>query len=95
VGWPMKPLMILVSVLPPLPRRHRLRISPQASLGFSCCLLQLFEISIPWCIFSLPPAPAVFGEHLIDVGAIGQDPFSNRALVLVEAKRLKCDLIHR
>ena len=33
---PTKPLMILVSALPPLPRRHRLRISPQPLLGLPC-----------------------------------------------------------
>jgi hypothetical protein len=39
----------------------------------------------------MPPAPAVFDQRVIDVGAIGQDHVSNGALVLVEAIGLKCD----
>jgi hypothetical protein len=57
--------------LPPLPRRHRLWISPQVFLPFSRFRLQPFQHRICWPILPLPPAPALFDEYLIDVGAIG------------------------
>ena len=69
--------------LPPLPRRHRLRISPQAFLGFSCVLLQPFQNRIIWRILSITPAPAVFDQRVSDVGPIGQKHISNGASVAI------------
>jgi hypothetical protein len=53
------------SPLPPLPRRHRLRISPQALSRFPCFFLQPFQHRISWRIFHVPPAPAVFDQRVI------------------------------
>ena len=76
---------------PPLPRRHRLWISPQSSLSLSCFLLQSFEDDIARRIRPIPPAPALLDEFLIDVCSIRQDYVSKGALVLVLAVRLKRD----
>lgn len=37
----------------------------------------------------MPPAPAVFNQRVLDVGAIGQDHISNGAPVFVLAVRLE------
>jgi hypothetical protein len=59
--------------LSPLPRRHRLWISPQAFPRLSCVLLQPFQHYIPWCILPIPLAPVVLDEFLIESHAIGQE----------------------
>ena len=60
-----------MAALPPLPRRHWMRISPQAFLCVSCFLFQLPpQHRIPWRILPIPQAPAVFDQHVDDVGAI-------------------------
>jgi len=79
--------------LPPRPRRHRLRIGPQAFLRFSCVLLQPFDNSVPWRILPIPPAPALLDVFLIDVHAIGQDHVSKGACVLVLAVGLDGDFL--
>ena len=75
----------LTAPLPPLPRRHLLRISPQAFLRLSRCLLQSFKLRISWRISPIPPAPALLDEFLIEIHAIGQEHISQGALVLVMA----------
>ena len=77
--------------LPPLPRRHRLRIGPQPFLRLSRFLLQPFKHRIPRRILPIPPAPAVFDQRVIDVGAIRQEHIGKGAPVLVEAVRLERD----
>ncbi len=64
---------------------HRLRVSLQAFPLLSCGLLQLFEHSIPWCIFPIPPAPSILDQHVIDVGAIWQEYIGKGAPLLVLA----------
>ncbi len=66
-------------------------ISPQPFPLLSCGLLQLFEHSISRRILSIPPAPALLDEFLIEIHSIRQDYFANRALVRVLAVRLKGD----
>ena len=78
--------------LPPLPWRHRLRISPQPFLGVSCILLQSIQHRIPWRILPIPPAPAFFDECVINVGAIQQEHISKSAPVLVLAVGLEDDI---
>jgi hypothetical protein len=75
--------LVLTAPLPPFPRRHRLRIGPQAFLRLSCFRLQSFEHGIPWCILPIPPAPAVFDQRVIDVGAIRQEHISKGASVAI------------
>jgi hypothetical protein len=58
--------------LPPLPRRDGCRIDPQPFLGLSRVLLQPFQHRIPRRILPIPPAPTVFDQRVIDVGAIGR-----------------------
>ena len=74
---------------PPLPRRHRLRISPQAFDRLSRILLQPFKYGIPWRVLPIPPAPAVFDECVVDVRAIAQEHVSQRAPELVLAVGLE------
>jgi len=71
--WRSHDRLFLISwlPLPPLPRRHRLRIGPQAFPSLSCFLLQLFQHRISWRILPIPPAPALFDEFVVDVRAIG------------------------
>jgi len=59
--------------LPPLPRRHWLRIDPQAFLRVPRVLLQLLQFCISRRILPIPPAPALHDEFLIEVHVIGQD----------------------
>jgi hypothetical protein len=75
----------------PLPRRHRLRIDPQALLRFSCILLQPFKDRISRRIFTIPPTPALLYEFMIDVRSIQQEHVSKGAPVLILAVRLECD----
>jgi len=58
--------------LPPLPRWHRLRISPQPYPASSCSRFQFFENHIPRRILPIPPTPAFFDERVIDVSSIRQ-----------------------
>jgi len=69
---------VTLSSLPPLPRRHRLRINPQAYPLRSRFLLQLFQYRIPWRILPIPPAPALLDEFLIEIHPIGQHPAVER-----------------
>ena len=71
--------------LSPLPRRDMSLTHPQAFLAPSRFLLQPFQHRIYWRIFPIPPAPALFDQHVIDVGAIGQEDIRKGASVLVEA----------
>jgi hypothetical protein len=48
-------------------------------------LLEPCEFCIPWRVFPIPPAPAVFDQRVIDVGALVQDHIPNDARVLVVA----------
>jgi len=59
-----------MAALPPLPRRHGMRIGPQAFLYVSCFLFQPPQHRIPWRILPVPQAPAVFDQHVDDLGAI-------------------------
>ena len=54
----------------------------------------LLQHRIPWCIFPIPPAPAVFDQCVIDVGAIGQEYIGT---VLARKKWNHCEnlLTHR
>jgi hypothetical protein len=76
-------------LLSTLPRRHRLRIGPQAFPLLSRVLLQPFENDIPWRILPIPPAPAVLDQLLIEAHPIGQNHILDGALVLVEAVSLE------
>jgi hypothetical protein len=80
----------LISSPAPLPRRYRPQISPQHFPPLSCVLLQLFENSITLRILPISPAPALFDQRVIDVGAIRQKYVGNGAPMLVEAVRLEC-----
>jgi len=77
--------VVLCPSLPPLPRRHRMQISPQTFLRFPCVLLQPFQHRIPRRIFSVPPAPASLDQLPIQVHSIRQDHVSKDAFVLVLA----------
>jgi hypothetical protein len=59
--------------------------------SLSCSFLQPFKDHIPWCILPIPPAPDVFEQRVIDVGAIRQDHISKGAPVLVVAVGLDGD----
>jgi hypothetical protein len=72
---------------PSRPRRHRLWISPQPLPARSGIPLQPFEHRISRRILPIPPAPAVFDLHVIDVGSIRQEDITKGAPVLVEAVR--------
>ena len=87
----MRCLSWLASLLPPLPRRHRLRIGPQAYLGVSCCLLQAFQHRIPRRILPIPPAHPLSDEFLIQVHPIGQEHLGNRSSNPVEEEQESCD----
>jgi len=67
------------------------RVSPQPFPPLSCFPLQSFEDDIPRRILSIPPAPAVLDQRVIDVGAIQQEDNGKDAPVLVLAVRLECD----
>ena len=69
------------------------RINPQAFLRVSCILLQVLKLGIPWRILPVPPAPAIFHQFMVDVGAIRQEHIGNGAPVLVEAVSLKRDFL--
>jgi hypothetical protein len=77
--------------LPPLPRRHWIRIGSQSFPPHSCFLLQPFEHRISRRILPLPPAPALSDEFLIEIHPIGQEYIGNRALILVVAISLERD----
>src|SRR5262249_37261265 len=53
------------------PRRNRRRISPQPFLRLSGFLLQPFKYRISRRILPIPPAPAVFDHHVIEIHATG------------------------
>ena len=74
--------------LPPLPRRHRLRISPQPFPRLSCFLLQYLQHRIPRCILPIPPTPALLDEFLIEIHPLGEEHVSKGALVLIVAVRV-------
>jgi hypothetical protein len=80
------------SRVPVHPRRHGLRISPQAFLRFQRFLLQPLKLSIPWRILPIPPAPAVFDKCVIDVGAIQQEHVSKGTPILVLAVSLEDEI---
>ncbi len=79
--------------LPPLPRRHRLRIDPQAFPRLLRFVSQHFQHRIPQRILPIPPAPAFLYELLIEIQAIGQDHDSKDAFVLVVTVGLDSDLL--
>jgi len=56
--------------LPPLPRQHWLRISPQSLQPLSRLLFEPFQHRIPRRILSIPPAPVIFDQSVIDIGAV-------------------------
>ena len=85
--------LVLTTPLSPLPRRHGLRVSPQALLPLSRILLQPFEYRIPWHILPIPSAPTVFDQLMIDVGAIRQKHIGKGAPILVLAMGLARDLL--
>jgi hypothetical protein len=60
------------------PRWDRCRIDPQAALGLSCFLFQPFQHRIARRIFSIPPAPALPDEFLIEIHAIEHQPALER-----------------
>ena len=62
-------------------------------LRLSCFLLQPFQHRIPRRILPIPPAPAVFDQRVIDVGAIGQEHIGKGAPVLVVAVGLERDFL--
>lgn len=66
-------------------------ISPQPDPGCSCFPFEFLKHHIPRRILPIPPAPAVFDQHVIDVGAIGQDHLktSHYAGIMVEAARFE------
>lgn len=68
--------------LSPLPRRNGCQIDPQTLPRFSRFLLQPFEARIPQRILPIPPAPApaLFDERVIDVGATGREHISVNTL---------------
>jgi len=53
------------------------------------CSLALPSPTLPapyhWRIFPIPPAPALFDQHVIDVLSVGQEDIRKGASVLVEA----------
>ena len=67
-------------------------IGPQSFLRLSCIFLQPFEYCVPRRILSIPPAPAVFDQGMVDVGPIEQAYIGKGASILVEAVRLERDL---
>ena len=79
--------------LPPLPRRHRSWISPQAFPLLSCFLFQSFQHRIPWRILPIPPAPPLLHEFLSQVRSIGQKHSPKGASVLVVAMCLDGDCL--
>jgi hypothetical protein len=54
-------------------------------------LLEPREFCIPGRVFPIPPAPAVFDQRVIDVGAIGQTHIGKGTSKLVAAVRLEED----
>ena len=57
-------------------------------ISLSCSLAlpsPTFQHRIHWRIFPIPPAPALFDQHVIDVGAVGQEDLRKGASVLVVA----------
>ena len=56
-------------------------MSPQAFLGVSRLNLQLLQHCISRRILPIPPAPAVFDQCVIDVGAIQQEHIGKGAEV--------------
>ena len=82
----------LLIPLPPFPRRHGMRIDPQAFLRFSCFLLKFLKLTIVRRILPIPSAPALFDQFVIDVGAVGQEHISNSTPILVLAMSLERDL---
>jgi hypothetical protein len=49
------------------------------------------QVGYPRRILPIPPAPTIFDQRVIDVGAIGQDHVSRGAFVLVVTIGLECD----
>ena len=72
--WPMKPLMVLVSAPSPLPRRHRLRISPQAFLVSRASFSNPSSTLSPGAYFS-PMGYAV--ENEVGHPSLNTDPHSS------------------
>jgi|SRR5215469_4695694 len=79
--------------LSPLPRRDRRRISPYAEPCSSCPSYQLFKDHIPRSILPVPPAPALFGQLVVDVASIREECIGHRAPVLVLAVGLERDFL--
>ena len=73
------------------PRWDGCWISPQPFLGVSHFLLKPFKYRIPWRILPVPPAPAVFDQRIVNVGAIRWKYIGKGAPVLVKAMRLERD----
>ena len=67
-------------------------INPQAFLRLSRFFLQPFQHGITWRILPIPPAPPLFDECVIDVGATRQEHMGKGAPVLVLAVGLKDDI---
>ena len=57
-----------------LPRRHRVQVGPQAPLACARVRFSLLHRRISWRILSIPPAPALFDQLVISVGAIVSFP---------------------
>src|ERR1017187_168907 len=68
---------------PPLPRRHRLRVAPQPTLGIPSLLLQIPQHRLPACVPLIPPCEAGAAKLLVQVAAIGQDDLGHRPFVAV------------
>jgi hypothetical protein len=60
-------------------------VTPEVALRLSRLSLQFLQCDVAGRIFSVPPAPALLDEFLIEVRAIGQNHIAKDALVLVEA----------
>jgi hypothetical protein len=62
------------------------------TLGLSCFLVQPFKHRISWRILLRPPAPPVFDDCMIDMGAIQQEHIRQSATVLALAVGLEDDI---
>ena len=59
-------MFLLFCRMSPLPRWHRLRISPQTFLGISRFRLQSLKVHVSYCILPIPPAPAIRDQRMVD-----------------------------
>ena len=82
---------LMVVPLAPLPWLNRRRVIPQSSFCFPRVRLNFFSCHICWHILSIPPAPALLYELLIEVHPIGQEHIGKGAPIIVCAVRLECD----